>query len=374
MRRRAALRSVIAVTVAALCWSAEARATQSVPQSVADQIVAAGAPGAIVNVDDAVIATSGVADPATGRPMAPELRFRAASLTKSFTATVVLQLVAEGRLRLDEPLERRLPGVLPYGDRVTIRMLLQHTSGVPDYWESGADPLLYRFLADPLLRSRTWTPPELVALVADLPPTHPPGAGVHYSSTDYVLLGMVVERVTHRSLAGEVERRVVGPLGLDDTSLPVTRTTLPPPFTRGSAAPLDANGNQIGPLRDMTEYNPSVLWGMGNLISSADDLNRFYRALIGGRLLPRALTAEMKRTVPYPEWGPVGFGLGVWSFDLPCGRRVFGHEGQVPGYNTWSYASADGGRAITLAVPELQQPWALYNDVVAPGYIRLWCG
>jgi D-alanyl-D-alanine carboxypeptidase len=346
------------------------------PQGVADEIQAAGAPGAIVNVDNRVAAASGYADLATQRRMRPNLNFRAGSLTKSFTATVVLQLAAEGRLSLEDTVEDRLPGLLPYGSLVTVRMLLSHTGGVPDYWESGDNALLYPFLEDPVLRARTWTPREIVDLIDDLPPDYPPGQGIFYSDTDYIILGMLIERVTGRSVRRETATRIVDRLDLSHTVLPRTRTSLPRPFTRGYTAPLDDEGNQIGPLQDMTEYNPSVLWAMGGLISNSYDTNRFYKALLGGRLLPAWLTSEMKRTIPFEAEGWIsglGFGLGIWSYDLPCGKRVFGHEGYVPGYHTLAFATRNGRKAITLEVPEILQPDQLYYDVIYPAYNRLWC-
>ena len=346
------------------------------PQGVADDIRGAGAPGAIVNVDNRVAATSGYADLATRRRMRPDLNFRAGSLTKSFTATVVLQLVAEGRLSLEDTVEDRLPGLLPYGSLVTVRMLLSHTAGVPDYWESGDDALLYPFLEEPALRARSWTPNEIVDLIDDLPPDYPPGEGIFYSDSGYIILGMLIERVTGRTVRREIAARIVDRLDLKHTVLPRTRSTLPRPFTRGYTAPLDDQGNQTGPLQDMTEYNPSVLWAMGGLISNSYDTNRFYKALLGGRLLPAWLTSEMKQTIPFEAegWIPgLGFGLGVWSYDLSCGKRVFGHEGYVPGYHTLTFATGNGHRAITLEVPEILQPDQLYYDVIYPASNRLWC-
>jgi D-alanyl-D-alanine carboxypeptidase len=159
-------------------------------------------------------AASGVADLRTGRPMRPGLHFRAGSLTKSLVATVVLLLVAEGRLSLQDTLQRWLPGILPYGEQVTIRQLLDHTSGVPHNW-AAVEQTLYRSSGG---RFRVWTPRELVALVADQPPSFPPGTAWSYSNTGYLLLGLVVEAASRSTLGQELHRRIFGPLGLHGTA------------------------------------------------------------------------------------------------------------------------------------------------------------
>jgi D-alanyl-D-alanine carboxypeptidase len=178
--------------------------------------VAAGAPGAAARVRDeqgVTQAASGVADLRSGRRMQPGLNYRVGSVTKPFVTTVVLQLVAEGRLSLQDTVERWLPGILPYGEQVTVRQLLNHTGGVPDY-EALVLPQLYESKRG---RFRSWTPQELVALVADQPPDFPPGTAWRYSNTGYVLAGLVVEAATGRKLGKKLARRIFRPLGLRDT-------------------------------------------------------------------------------------------------------------------------------------------------------------
>jgi D-alanyl-D-alanine carboxypeptidase len=207
-------------------------------QRLLDRLVAAGVPGAAGWVQDdsgARQAASGVADLRTGRPMRPELHFRAGSLTKSLVATVVLQLVAEGRLSLQDSLQRWLPGILPYGEQVTIRQLLNHTSGVPQNWAT-IEQTLYRSSGG---RFRVWTPRELVALVADQPPGFPPGTAWSYPNTGYLLLGLVVEAASGSTLGQELHRRIFGPLGLHGTSFPETSSGIPSPRSRGYSLPLD---------------------------------------------------------------------------------------------------------------------------------------
>jgi D-alanyl-D-alanine carboxypeptidase len=307
-------------------------------QDLLDQIVAAGAPGAAARVRDehgVTQAASGVADLSSGRPMRPGLHYRVASLTKPFVATVVLQLVAEGRLSLEDTVARWLPGILPYADQITVRQLLNHTSGVPDY-EAIVLPKLY---ASKQGRLRAWTPRELVALVADQPPDFPSGTASSYSNTGYVLAGLVVKAATGHTLGQELTRRIFRPLGLDDTFFPVNALRIPEPYARGYSLPL---GQDQGPLLDFTVLNPSVAWAGGALISNLADLDRFFGALLGGRLLPPGLLAEMLTPVPTGQPG-VGRGLGLVVIDTPAGRLVT-HDGSIPGFFNVVFSTEDGRR------------------------------
>jgi D-alanyl-D-alanine carboxypeptidase len=312
-----------------------------------DQIVAAGAPGAAALVKDShrvQRAASGLADLGTGRPMRPGLNYRVASVTKPFVATVVLQLVAEGRLSLSDSVERWLPGILPYGDQVTIRQLLNHTSGVPEYL---AVPLLELY-GSKQGRFRSWTPRELVALVAGQPPSFPPGTSFSYSNTGYVLAGLIVESATGNKLGKELAGRIFRPLGLRDTFFPVNRPDIPGRNARGYSLPLGDQGPVLdGPLLDFTVYNPSLAWAAGNVASDLDDLARFFRALLGGRLLSPELLAEMTTTVPV---GPgAGYGLGLLVIESPCGRLI-GHDGGIPGFVTIVLSTEDGRRQLGVMV------------------------
>jgi D-alanyl-D-alanine carboxypeptidase len=341
-----------------------------------ERLLELGVPGAQVDADGRT-AARGVADLETGRPMRPGLSFRIGSVTKSFTATVALQLVAERRLTLGDTVERWLPGVLPYGGTVSLRHLLQHTSGVPDYWEAGPDPLNISFVNDAAVRAQTYAPREIVERVSGEPPDFAAGSRVEYSNTNYVLLGMIIEAATGKPLRREVMRRVIRPLELRNTRFVTSRTTLLRPFTRGYSNLFDADGLPAeGAVIDVTEYNPSALWAMGNMVSTTGDLRTFYRALLGGRLLPDALTALMKETRPNQteEWPEgIGMGLGIWSWDLPCGRRIYGHEGEVPGSNTWAFATDDGRRVVVMQHNLFYMNWDRWFDTVVPTYFSLWC-
>ena len=339
-------------------------------QRLLDQLVAAGAPGAAGRVQDdngAQQAASGVADLRTGRPMRPALHFRAGSLTKSLVATVVLQLVAEGRLSLQDSVEHRLPGILPYGEQITLRQLLDHTSGVPHNWAT-VEQTLYR---SPGGRSRVWTPRELVALVADQPPDFPPGTAWSYSNTGYHLLGLVVEAASGSTLGQELHRRIVGPLGLHGTSFPETSPGIPSPRSRGYSLPLGPQGEPLdGPLLDVTAQNPSWAWAAGALVSDLEDLTLFFRVLLGGRLLPPGLVAEMLPTVAVPPSAiplPVydRYGLGLLETETPAGRLV-GMVGGIPGYLSIVLGTHDGRRQLGLMINVLVAP-----DAVVEAFIQV---
>jgi D-alanyl-D-alanine carboxypeptidase len=312
-----------------------------------DQIVAAGAPGAAALVRDehgVQQAASGLADLRTGRPMRPKLNYRVASVTKPFVATVVLQQVAEGRLSLSDTVERWLPGILPYGGQVSIRQLLNNTSGVPEYL---LVPLLELYESKQG-RFRSWTPRELVALVAGQSPLFPPGTTYSYSNTNYVLAGLIVEAATGRTLGQELKRRIIRPLGLRDTFFPFNRPDIPGRNARGYSLPLGDQGPVLdGPLLDFTVYNPSLAWAAGNLVSDLADLQRFFRALLDGRLLPPELLAEMTTTVPIGQGA--GYGLGLLVLETPCGRLI-GHDGGIPGFITIVLSTQDGRRQFGIMV------------------------
>jgi len=272
------------------------------------------------------------------------LHYRVGSLTKPFVATVVLQLVAEGRVSLQDTVERWLPGILPYGDQVTVRQLLSHTSGVPDYT---LEPIV-RLYTDPQARFRAWTPRELVALIADQPPDFPPGTAWSYSNTGYVLAGMIVEAATGHRLGRELTRRILRPLGLRDTVFPVNRPTIPRPYARGYS--IDPFGQPDGPLLDFTVFNPSLAWAAGALVSNLGDLERFFRALLGGRLLPPRLLAAMTTPVPTGQPG-FGYGLGLIVIDTPTGR-LLGHDGAIPGFLNIVLSTEDGRRQVGVMMNE----------------------
>lgn len=307
----------------------------------------------VTSRDERRSARAGTAVLGTGRPVPSHGRFRIGSATKTFTATVVLQLVGEGRMSLDDTVEHWLPGVVRghgnKGSQVTVRQLLQHTSGIPDVQ---ADiPALTSAAGFRAERLRTYSPDETVALAMRHAPTFRPGTDWSYSNTNYVLAGMVVERVTGRSWAQEVNARIIHPLRLAGTSTPGTDPSVRGPHAHGYAA-FDTGTARGGRRIDVTEFNPSVLYASGSVISTAYDLSRFYIALLGGRLLAPAQLDAMTTTVPAPELGVPGarYGLGLGQLPLSCGGSYFAHFGEAPGYHTWGGVTGDGTRAAVVSV------------------------
>ncbi|MEU5764493.1 serine hydrolase domain-containing protein [Streptomyces asoensis] len=294
-------------------------------------------------------ATAGVADRATGDAARPGDRFRIASAGKTFVATVVLQLVGEGRLSLDDTVEHWLPGTVTGhgndGSTITVRQLLQHTSGLFNYtadFPEVADKAGYQ--AD---RYTTWTPEELVAIAMRHEPGFEPGTGWSYSNTNYILAGMIIKKVTGHDWTREVTQRVIRPLGLRDTLAPSTRPWIPGRHLHGYSA-----FGEAGTPIDVTAFNPSAAGAAGAMISTTGDLTRFYQALLGGRLLRPAELAAMKTTVRAPEldpgWPGARYGLGLMRIPLSCGGAYYGHGGNLPGYTTRDGVSADGRRAVAL--------------------------
>jgi D-alanyl-D-alanine carboxypeptidase len=334
-------------------------------QQLLDRLVAAGAPGAAGWVRDeggSVGAASGLANRRTRRPMRPELRFRAGSMTKSLVAAVVLRLAAEGRLSLADPLERWLPGTLPYGDRVSLRQLLNHTGGVPQ----GTATLEQALYASRPGRLRAWTPEALVAMVADEPPAFPAGTAWSYSNTGYVLLGLIVEAASHRTLGQELRRSILGPLGLRDTLLPDGAPEIPRPSARGYSLPLGPSGEALdGPLLDFTVQNPSWAGAAGALVSTLPDLTRFFGALLGGGLLPPPLLAEMTTMVAVPPGSiPLPlydrYGLGLLEVETPAGP-LLGNAGGIPGFLSIVLSTPDGRRQLGLMINALPAQEAVYE-------------
>ncbi|MEU5179919.1 serine hydrolase domain-containing protein [Streptomyces longwoodensis] len=260
-----------------------------------------------------------------GPGIARDDHFRAGSVTKTFLATVVLQLAAEHRLSLSDTVERYLPGLVRGagndGRALTLRSLLTHTSGLYDY-----------------TRGTSGTVPVTARQAVRLALTHPPAdrGRFAYSNTNYVLLGLVVEQVTGRSYAAEAERRLLIPLGLTGTSFPGSRRTLPPPHGRAFAA----DGS------DVTELDPRTAGAAGSLVTTLADLDRFYAALLGGRLLPPRWLREMLDT----RAAQGVYGMGLFPKRLPCGVTVWGHNGRIPGSYVRSAATPDGRRVLTFRV------------------------
>ncbi|MFE2637835.1 serine hydrolase domain-containing protein [Streptomyces scopuliridis] len=331
------------------------RAGHHATQQQLDAAVRDGVPGALARVTDrdgVWNGSAGVADLTTGRERLPRDTYRIASLTKTFVATVLLQLAAEGRLDLDDTVESRLPGVVRGsghdGRTVTVRQLLNHTSGVFNY---NSDPEFRQKVAgDGFLTHRydTWQPEQLVALAMSHPPYFAPGTGFHYSNTNYILAGMIVERVTGRPYGTEIERRILRPLKLRATSAPGTDVRMPRPSGRAYSKLLSPD--PAAEIHDVTELNPTVAGASGSMISDSADLQRFYRALLRGELLPAKQLGEMMDTIDMGADVPsgYGYGLGLLRQELPCGVEIWGHSGDTRGSRSAVAMTRDASHSIAF--------------------------
>ncbi|MBY8845302.1 serine hydrolase [Streptomyces sp. SP2-10] len=308
--------------------------------AVLRSVVAQGAPGAMARIEDhgrTYRAAQGVADRGTQRAISTDDRFRVGSITKTLSAVVLLQLVNEQRLALDEPVNRYLPGLLP-DDRITVRQVLSHRSGLYDYTNDMFADSVAGFEA---VRKKVFTYRQLVALSLRKPPTNAPGAAYSYSNTNFVVAGLLIEKLTGQPVQTAYRNRIIEPLGLDDTFYVHPDTAIPGRYARGYLTPDTAGA----PLVDATTQTVSWAQSAGAVISSARDLDVFYSALLGGKLLPAARLAEMERFTKVDA--TTAYGLGLRRRDLSCGVSVYGHTGAVQGYYSYAFTTKDGGRSVT---------------------------
>ncbi|GLZ78626.1 D-alanyl-D-alanine carboxypeptidase [Actinorhabdospora filicis] len=323
-------------------------------QRVLEQAVADGTtPGIIAEVRDGDgrwFGAEGVADTGTGRERHRQDRFRIGSTTKAFTSTVVLKLVAEGRLSLEDSVEKWLPGVVRGngndGAAITVRQLLNQTSGLFAYTLDPAWIDAYFSPNYPEHQYEHYRPGDLVAIAMTHPPLYAPGTSWNYSNTNFVLAGMIIEKVTGRSYADEVTRRILRPLGMSATYVPGDETVIRGPHGRAYSTLWQG---PTAERHDVTDMDAS--WGRaaGDMVSTTGDLQTFFRALLGGRLLPPALLEEMLTTIPTDGKGWLedrGYGLGIVAHKLPCGVTAWGNGGMIHGSWTYAMGSKDGSRMV----------------------------
>ncbi|MBF6239387.1 beta-lactamase family protein [Nocardia otitidiscaviarum] len=368
--RRIALATVTVVALAVLTGGTTAArsdtavaATAEVRTELDALVRAADVPGAqlVESAGDRDIRiTSGVGDLGTGAPFPDTAAVGIASNTKAFVATVVLLLVGEGRIDLDAPVERYLPGVVSgpggEGSRITVRNLLQHTSGIPDYLtriELGS--------VDALRRSRSAD--ALIRLGLNQPAAFEPGARAEYSNTNYLLAGRLVEAVTGVAIGAEVTRRILVPLNLRGTYWPLypVENVIRGPHPRGY--------HQFGDtLVDITDIDPG--WGLpdGAMVSTGADLNRFFRALLAGRILGPGQLEQMRATVPSGDpRRSDDFGLGLFRRTTSCGTEVWGHGGAMHGF--FVYGAATPERAVTVSMNQLPDILNLHGAGIDPNAV-----
>ncbi|MEV6206936.1 serine hydrolase domain-containing protein [Kitasatospora sp. NPDC051914] len=356
----AAALSLCAGTAAAVPVSAgstgPAAPDRAALQSALDGVHRAGIPGVFAEVRDSGRTwrgASGVADVRTGRPVTPDMRHRVGSVTKTFTAAAVMQQVEQGRIGLDAPIGDYLPELVPgeRGRRITVRMLLNHTSGIPDHIRYAFPSLTAQPVSADSLdenRFRHFRPAELIELGLSAPPTGEPGGptGV-YSNTNYLLLGQLLERVTGTPAEEYITRNVIERAGLRHTGFP-TGPRIEGPHSRM----YEALFGVLDPPRDYSVYDMSWVTTGAGLVSTMEDLNRFYGRLLDGGIVGRSSLEQMQRTIPVLalDGTTVQYGFGLHRVDIPGCGTFWGHDGTVWGAGTMSLTRADGRRRMSVAI------------------------
>ncbi len=348
---RRGLAAVLGAAIAlALPVSAQAQGDHAKTQAVLNAYQAESGPGAAVYGGDSAGSwqlTAGTGNTTAKKPIQPTEHFRIASQTKTFAAAVVLQLVDEGKVALDAPIEQYLPGVVTGngydGTKISVRQLLQHTSGIP----TNRTP---KPKANP---DGTYSLDAVVRDGLSLPPVSAPGAEWHYSNTNYEILGMLIEKYTGTPVAQAITTRIIQPLGLTQTTFPAAGDrSVPNPAVRGY------NGGRIGPVFywfDVTTgVEPSLYSSSGAMISTQQDLAAFDHALLGGKVVSPAALAEMQKTFPVGQGA--GYGLGLSRVDLSCGGSAWGHSGSTPGYVSMTVVTGDGRHASLVTNAQIESP------------------
>ncbi len=361
-RRRSVVWRVLAVPLAAAialgaaggtAWAAPSKGEAESLKSRAQGLVETGYPAALAAVSDSKGESAGVAvgkgNLETGQAPPMDGEVRVGSNTKTFVAVVVMQMVQEGKVGLDEPIETYLPGLIKGegvdGSKITVRQLLQHTSGLPDFEETlfgTTDVFQYRY--------HYVTPRDILDSALSKPAQFEPGTQWKYTNTNYVVLGMLVERVSQRPVGEQIDERIVKKLGLSHTYFPAQGEEK----IRGTH-PQGYHLNGEGKLEDMTDLDTSLAWAAGGMVSTPGELNTFFQAVLDGRLLTQASIDEMKNGAVdvSSHLGPGAvYGLGLLGTPLSCGGTAWGHHGGIAGYETHDGVGPDG-TAVTVTVTAL---------------------
>lgn len=310
--------------------------------------------GSITTPDGAITnLAAGVGNLESGSVAPVDGEIRIGSNTKMYVAAIVLQLVEEGLIDLDESVDTYLPGLIPSEgtnrSTITVRHLLQHTSGLQEY--------VNEYLTDVFeVRNNYVAVEEILDGVLELPREFPPGQRWGYSNTNYLILGLLIEQITDQSLSGQLQERIIEPLGLQRTYLPRAGELQ----LRGEHPRLYHIDDTLD-LRDITDLDPSFAGAAGAMVASPSELNRFMLALLNGEIVSGPSLREMQDSVDMEIWYLPGatYGLGLLSFPLTCGGTAWGHSGELPGTLTWN-AVGPNGTAATIAVTAV--PWAITDS------------
>ncbi|HDR3648832.1 TPA: beta-lactamase family protein [Bacillus anthracis] len=310
----------------------------SIEQVIDKAADAKNIPGVIVTVKNGETSwayASGEGNIERNHKVDADSAFRIGSTTKSFVATVVLQLAGEKKLSLDDTVEKWLPGLIKGkgydGSKITIRQLLNHTSGIADYL---TPDLKEKLIENP---SENYTAEQLISRALQLEPVK----GWSYSNTNMVIIGLIIQKVTGESYAEQIQKRIINPLSLKETVLPGSSMDIPKKNARGYL-------NTGDKLVDITLFNPSFANASGEMISTGEDMTTFFRALLGGKLLTPEMQKEM---VTHTVDTPLGkYGLGIHATKLPDGTEVWGHGGGIPGFTNFAGGTKDGQHVISINI------------------------
>ncbi len=311
---------------------------------------AAGVQASLKDADGEWDGRAGVSELGEPAPVPQDGHYRIGSISKTMVSTVMLQLVDEDEVALDRPAVEYLPQ-FDLDPRITVRMLLQHTSGIFNYtgdtnpdgsYEPGI-PLSGRELADN--RFRSYSPDELVDLALSKPARFEPGSQWSYSNTNYVLAALIVEKITGEPYGKALRERVFEPVGMHDTAVPGNKPDVADPHAHGYFGFPEGNGLTVV---DITRANPSWAYGAGEVISTNEDLEKFLSELLDGKLMSQRSLEEMRKMRPAGEGQ--GYGLGLMEMDLGGCGKVLGHTGSVPGYTSLLFASPDQDKRLEMSV------------------------
>ncbi|UOB77122.1 beta-lactamase family protein [Bacillus sp. ZJS3] len=310
----------------------------SIEQVIDKAADAKNIPGVIVTVKNGETSwayASGEGNIERNHKVDADSAFRIGSTTKTFVATVVLQLAGEKKLSLDDTVEKWLPGLIKGngydGSKITIRQLLNHTSGIADYL---TPDLKEKLIENP---SENYTAEQLISRALQLEPVK----GWSYSNTNMVIVGLIIQKVTGESYAEQIQKRIINPLSLKETVLPGSSMDIPKKNARGYL-------NTGDKLVDITLFNPSFANASGEMISTGEDMTTFFRALLGGKLLAPEMQKEM---VNHTVDTPLGkYGLGIHATKLPDGTEVWGHGGGIPGFTNFAGGTKDGQHVISINI------------------------
>jgi len=328
--------------------SVQAADTAALELSLAELVAMPGGPPGVIAItqvgDNKSVHTAGVADLATGQAPAAGDYMRVASVAKAFTGATALSLVGTNDLGLEDTVGTRLPGLPAAWADITLRQLLNHTSGLPDFTQN-------RSFQEAAFASMAVAPaPDaLLTVIYDQPLDFPPGSEYRYSNSDNIVVGLMIEAATGLDYADVLRQRVLEPLGLDSTAIP-TGIDLPAPFLHGYD--LDPPNS---PADVSTLMAAGWSWASGGIVSTPNDLNTFIRGYVGGELFgPDTQAEQTELFIPGGASGPPGPGinsasLSLFRYNTPCGV-VYGHTGNIPGYTQFAVASPDGTRSATVSI------------------------